>query len=306
MVGPSYIKDTTHFLKTILDIPTPLPVNSILVTLDVTSLYTNIPHEEGISSAVNALYHTPYSPHTSYPPPPEPVFVTMLTYILKRNYFEFDNNFYLQKHGTAMGTRMAPAYANIFMSNLEQHLLANTPNNPKPIIWKRYIDVIFLIRTHGEPALEVFIQYLNSMHDTIKFQHEHSDKSINFLNCTIILTPQHTLKTSLYIKPTDRTVLLHNASHHPRSCKHGIIYSQALRYRRLITDDEVFFRHLQRLRTILLSRGYKDSDILPQFNRVYPLSQNDLLCNPSHNTKKSPTLCYPLPPRSPKHHTHTT
>ena len=42
----SYIKDTTHFINFIAN--TPLPDNAILVSLDVCSLYTNIPQEEGI------------------------------------------------------------------------------------------------------------------------------------------------------------------------------------------------------------------------------------------------------------------
>ena len=68
---PSYIKDTTHFLNKLFAIPTPLPPNTILATLDVTSLYTNIPHAEGIASATEALYnkHTQIT-HTAPPPPP--------------------------------------------------------------------------------------------------------------------------------------------------------------------------------------------------------------------------------------------
>ena len=44
---PSYVKDNTHFLQKIDSMGT-LSSNTILVTLDVSSLYTNIPHEEGI------------------------------------------------------------------------------------------------------------------------------------------------------------------------------------------------------------------------------------------------------------------
>ena len=42
-----------------------------------------------------------------------------------------------------MGTKMAPKYANIFMSNLEENFLQNTRN--KPLIYLRYIDDIFLL-----------------------------------------------------------------------------------------------------------------------------------------------------------------
>ena len=48
---PSYIKDTTHFLLQ-LEQMGPLPDNAILVTLDVSSLYTNIPRNEGIEACL--------------------------------------------------------------------------------------------------------------------------------------------------------------------------------------------------------------------------------------------------------------
>ena len=50
------------------------------------------------------------------------------------NKFEFEKNHYLQLHSTAM----APAYANLFMGDLEQKILAQSPLNP--LVWWRYID----------------------------------------------------------------------------------------------------------------------------------------------------------------------
>ena len=52
-----------------------------------------------------------------------------------------------------MGTRTAPSYPNIFMADLENKLLDNSPNNLQPLIWKRYIDDIFVVWTHGEESL---------------------------------------------------------------------------------------------------------------------------------------------------------
>ena len=50
--------------------------------------------------------------------------------ILTMNNFEFDNNYYIQLYGTAMGTPMAPAYANVFLGDLERKLLAQSPLKP--------------------------------------------------------------------------------------------------------------------------------------------------------------------------------
>ena len=51
---PSHIKDTKHFLNLIEKHP-PLPSNSLLVTVGVTSLYTDIPHEEGIAAVIHSM-----------------------------------------------------------------------------------------------------------------------------------------------------------------------------------------------------------------------------------------------------------
>ena len=187
-----------------------------------------------------------------------------------------------------MGTRTAPSYANIFMANLENKLLDNSPNNLQPLIWKRYIDDIFVVWTHGEESLHTFINHLNTSHPTIKFEHEYSQSNIHFLDTTVTLTQQGTLVTSLYTKPTDSTLLLHNKSHHPIHCKHGVIYSQALRYRRITTHDGEFLNKLDRLRTTLLTRGYKNRDIIKQFKRVMDRTQADILR--THTTKSNTTL----------------
>ena len=46
------------------------------------------------------------------------------------NSFEFENNHYLQLHRTEMGTKIAPSYANLFMGDLEQKILAQSPLKP--------------------------------------------------------------------------------------------------------------------------------------------------------------------------------
>ena len=50
---PSYLKDTTEFLKPIET--TKLPSKCILASIDVSSLYTNIPHDDGKQSVLYFL-----------------------------------------------------------------------------------------------------------------------------------------------------------------------------------------------------------------------------------------------------------
>ena len=72
-----------------------------------------------------------------------------------------------------MGTKMAPAYANIFMGTLESRILSEI--NPSLIHWKRYIDDIFLVWTDTKESLEQFIKSINGLHrastSSLNFQH---------------------------------------------------------------------------------------------------------------------------------------
>jgi hypothetical protein len=52
----------------------------------------------------------------------------------------FNGEHHLQISGTAMGTKMAPSYANIFMGRPERRLLDYSPT--KPLSWLRFLDEI--------------------------------------------------------------------------------------------------------------------------------------------------------------------
>ena len=73
----------------------------------------------------------------------------------------------------------------------------------KPLVWMRLIDDIFFVWTHGEDSLKLFIDHLNSSHDTIKFTSKHSTEPISFLDLTVKVGEGGVLMTDLFCKPTD-------------------------------------------------------------------------------------------------------
>ena len=54
----------------------------------------------------------------------------MLSLILKENSFQFNGKDYLQTHGTAMEMKMAAAFANIFLANIEKEILRQSTYKP--------------------------------------------------------------------------------------------------------------------------------------------------------------------------------
>ena len=182
-LSKSYIRDSSHLINILND--TSSYPGMLLCTLDITSLYTNIPHNEGIESIKKmlAIYRPPGSkPHNSY-------IVKLLELVLTNNHFEFNGNYYHQLSGTAMGTKLAPSYANLFMATFEDKYVYTYPQ--QPTLWKRFIDDIFLLWPHGRESLLTFIQYLNGVHATIKFTSDISDKEIAFLDLTIYIYIYH-------------------------------------------------------------------------------------------------------------------
>ena len=123
---PSYIKDTTDFITKIRQLP-PLSKDSFLVILDVGSLYSNVPHNEGIE-ACQCFMRNGCKPERSIQS-----ISKLIELVLTRNHFQFNNTNYIQKLGTAMGTSMAPANASLFMGKFEKDFLESS--DVQPFLW---------------------------------------------------------------------------------------------------------------------------------------------------------------------------
>ena len=139
---PSYIQDTTDFLRKLEGIKHQIPNSAFLVTLDVSSLYTNIPHGEGINACAIALRSN------NQTKPSVRHLTDLIRHILTKNNFTFLDRNFLQVQGTAMGTKMAPSYANLFMSDLEDSLLSSAPHPPPPssmveIYWRYILHLVW-------------------------------------------------------------------------------------------------------------------------------------------------------------------
>ena len=220
---PSYIKDTTEFIKQSASAKT--------IPIDVTSLYANILHVDGVH-ACSKFLNDPRVTDIS-----TDVLCSIISFILTHD-FVFDDHSYLQTSGTAMGTKMAPCFARIFMASIEQTFIDNSPLIP--LFYVRSIDDIFMIWNHGSEEIEQFTSRANSTHPSIKFTTEISSTSLPFMDVLVGVT-ETGIKTSLYRKPTDRPTYLTYCSFHPHHIKSSIVFSQLLRLKRIcsiISDYE--------------------------------------------------------------------
>ena len=276
----SFVKDTTHFLQ-ILDNIGILPPNCILVTLDVSSLYTNIPNDEGIAAARDTLHRSRPGPGVK---PTNESLVKLLELVLKRNNFQFNGNNYLQVGGTAMGTKLAPGYAVNYMGVFEENNVYNFLITP--LLYLRYIDDIFIIWQHGKDNLDIFIDHLNSCSDHIKFTSETSTEQVAFLD-TIVQLRNNQIETDLYSKPTDSHNYLMYDSAHPQRCKDSIPYSQFLRIRRICSNMDDYDKHVICYSVYFLRKGYPIDLLEKAANRARDLNRLELL-RPQTGPKTEP------------------
>ena len=134
-------------------------------------------------------------------------------------------------------------------------------------IWFRYIDDIFFIWTASERELDHFLERLNNFHPNFKFTHERSREEINFLDVTVTVNHGEFI-TSLYCTPTDGHQYLHVESRHPSHTKSSIIFSPALRMRRICSKKSDLVTNVRKLKDWFKERGYPEAMVNKETKRA--------------------------------------
>ena len=132
------------------------------------------------------------------------------------------------------------------MSEFETRFIESQQN--KSLVWFRYTDDIFFIWTHGEDKLKTFLKRLDSFDPSLKFTHELSKESLPFFDLKVKFS-KGKISTDLYVKDTNRYQYLHYTSSHPNHTKWSIVYSQALRIKRICSEKKDFEQHIRKMRS---------------------------------------------------------
>ena len=106
--------------------------DKLIFTMDISSLYTVIPNSEGLK----ALRY--FFDQRTVTEPSSEMLLRLAELVLTLNCFSFAGNYYKQINGVAMGTKMGPSYANLFVGYVE-HQFFNQYDGPKPDLYGRYI-----------------------------------------------------------------------------------------------------------------------------------------------------------------------
>ena len=101
--------------------------------------------------------------------------------------FIFDNTLYKQIDGVAMGSPLEPTLADAFLCHYEKLWLDSCPPEFKPVVYRRYVGVIFVLFKSKDHLL-LFTKYMNTRHKNLKFTFVfEQNNSFSFLDVKIIV-----------------------------------------------------------------------------------------------------------------------
>ncbi|UYV81733.1 hypothetical protein LAZ67_20002153 [Cordylochernes scorpioides] len=215
---PHTVPNSTVAAKTIRNLS--ISNNSRMVSFDVESLYTSIPHNE----AILALQKFTETHQNLDFPFSTDALIDLIKLCLEHNYFSHQNKFYRQIKGLPMGNPISSALANIFMDQIDQ--VVTESKQLKIIFWKRYIDDIFCIT---ESDFVVISNFLNNLRPFLKFTHEiENNNSLAFLDLQL-KRKFNQIETSIFRKSTHTGNYLNFNSFGPVHHKIAVVKSLSKR-----------------------------------------------------------------------------
>ena len=139
------------------------------------SLYTVIPNDCGLQALAYFLdKHAVKEPATS-------TLTRLAKLVLTLNSFSFDNEYYRQLGGVAVGSRMGPNYACLFIGYVEQY------TGFIPQLHKRYIDDVVGAASCRREELEAFINVVSNFHPALQFTSTITEMELPFLDINLCI-----------------------------------------------------------------------------------------------------------------------
>ncbi|XP_062710010.1 uncharacterized protein LOC134288585 [Aedes albopictus] len=187
-----------------------LPEGYIMISLDVTSLFTNVPRHLVTRNIIQRWKEV--NTHINLD-----LFLEIVEYCMEASYFCFEGQYYKQVFGTAMGSPLSPIAADIALDSVIAQAMRSLPF--EITIFRKYVDDIFMAipRNTEQQVLQAF----NDVEPRIQFTIEtEKEQKLAFLDLTVIRNADQSLTTEWYAKPIASGRLLNYKSFH--QCKHKI------------------------------------------------------------------------------------
>ena len=194
----------------------------------------------------------------------------MLSLTTKESIILFDNIYYSQVDGVAMGSPLGPTLANVFLCHHERKWLEDCPERFRHVYW--YVDDIFVLFKKPE---QLFVNYMKRKHNNIIFTFEaEKNGKLRFLDVNIF-REKGNFVTSVYRKDTFSGVYTNFISFIPLEYKFGLVYALLNRCFCLTSDLFKFHMEVETLKKLFLKNGYSkrffDTCISKFLNKMFTI-----------------------------------
>jgi glycerol-3-phosphate cytidylyltransferase-like family protein len=182
--------------------------------------------------------------------------MTLTHTIINQNYLQFNNQYYKQDSGLAMGAPTSAFLAEIFFQHLEHTKIINILNKYHIIDYCRYVDDILIVYNKDITNIENTLIDFNSIHPNIQYTIEkETQNSLNYLDLTIT-NEQNKLTFSIVRKLTSTDLIIHNDSCHPQEHKYAAINYLTNRLNTYPVTESSKNHEQQQIKIILHNNNY--------------------------------------------------
>ena len=291
--SPHHITSTQDFVEQARQIK--LEPGECLSSYDVSALFTSVPIDPALNIIKDLLDKDTTLKERTVMEVGD--IILLLEFCLKNTYFSFQDQFYEQVEGAAVGSPVSPIVANLYTEYLEQKALSTAPNPPR--FWHRYVDDTFVI--HKGANKQGFLQHINSVDPAIRFTVEDNkeDGPIPFLDTIIKPEVDGSLPITVYRKPTHTDQYLQWDSHHHLSAKFSVIQTLSHRASTVCSNPDLLQQEKDDLRKALTKCKYpkwaldKAEKRLNRSSRQVNDGGTNNAQSANHEVKTRGTLPYP-------------
>ena len=197
--------------------------------------------------------------------PSRETIVSLVSFILKNNYFEFNDRYYVQTIGASMGNKCSPELCDIRTFEVINEIINLFAHSNKILFFGRYRDDGFMIFHSSLREMEEFFELANAHHPLLKFTYDISDSEMIFLD-TVVYKGLRFRNTGIldiknYTKPTNTHQYLHRFSMHNPAVFSGFIKGEAIRLHRNNSNTENLKHAICKFKAYLIKRGYDEHEI---------------------------------------------
>ena len=179
--SPYQVQNNKEFIQQIKG--NKLRSDEIIMSYDAKALFTSVPIQPALK-IIKELLEDDKELHQRTSMTVNSI-TCLLEFSLSSTYFTFQDKYYEQVEGAAMGSPISPKVANMYMEDLEMRAINTSPHIP---LWKRFVDDTFVVIKAAHKQ-SFFLDHINSIDHHIQFTSEDTrpDGSMPFLDILITL-----------------------------------------------------------------------------------------------------------------------